>query len=277
MCVLSSCERRPLTTADYTVIVNIKIEKDIVNYVMEKDPSLMRCIFYDSETGAFVTQAFLPATGGEVSLVPGRYYHVLVYNFDTESTWIENENSYEEIYASTSLIPDSFKGTLSSMEICSVMEEKIKKHFPGCAVTTDMIVAFPGETEEDFNELCEFVKEAKLDHFGAFTYSREENTPAYSFDDQIDEEVKQLRYDIIMKTQLSSTEAYLNSKIGKEVDVLCEGYDPVSESHYGRTADNAPEIDGNVFFITRKRIPEGTFVRVRIKDALEYDLTGDII
>ncbi|MBQ9704512.1 MAG: 30S ribosomal protein S12 methylthiotransferase RimO [Clostridia bacterium] len=154
---------------------------------------------------------------------------------------------------------------------------KLRTRVLEISIRSTAIVGFPGETEEDFNELCEFVKEAKFDHFGAFTYSREENTPAYNFDDQIDEEVKQLRYDIIMKTQLSSTEAYLNSKIGKEVDVLCEGYDPVSESHYGRTADNAPEIDGNVFFISRKRIPEGTFVRVRIKDALEYDLTGDII
>ena len=154
---------------------------------------------------------------------------------------------------------------------------KLRTRVPEISIRSTAIVGFPGETEEEFNELCEFVKEAKFDHFGAFTYSREENTPAYNFDDQIDEEVKQLRYDIIMKTQLSSTEAYLNSKIGKEVDVLCEGYDPVSESHYGRTADNAPEIDGNVFFISRKRIPEGTFVRVRIKDALEYDLTGDII
>lgn len=80
-----------------------------------------------------------------------------------------------------------------------------------------------------------------------------------------------------MKTQLAATEAYLNSKIGKELTVLCEGYDPVSESHYGRSADNAPEIDGNVFFLSRKRIPEGEFVTVRIKDALEYDLTGDLI
>ena len=114
LCVMTSCKRRPLTTADYTVIVNIEIEKDIVNYTVEKDPSLMRCIFYDSESGAFVTQAFLPPTGGEVSLIPSREYDVLVYNFDTESTWIENENWYHNIFASTSLIPDSFRTKLRS-------------------------------------------------------------------------------------------------------------------------------------------------------------------
>ena len=114
LCVLSSCKRRPLTTADYTVIVNIEIEKDIVNYEVPHDPSLMRCIFYDSKTGAFVTQAFLPPTGGQVSLIPAREYDVLVYNFDTESTWLEDENWFHKIYASTSLIPDSFRTKLRS-------------------------------------------------------------------------------------------------------------------------------------------------------------------
>lgn len=115
ICILpSSCQRRPLTTADYAVTVNISIEKDIVNYEYEKDPSLMRCIFYDSKSGAFITQAFLPPTGGQVSLIPAREYDVLVYNFDTESTWLENENWYQSIYASTSLIPDSFRTKLRS-------------------------------------------------------------------------------------------------------------------------------------------------------------------
>lgn len=115
LCILpSSCQRRPLTTADYMVIVNLEIEKEIVNHTVEKDPSLMRCIFYDSKSGAFVTQAFLPATGGQVSLIPSREYDVLVYNFDTESTWLEDENWYHKIYASTSLIPDSFRTKLRS-------------------------------------------------------------------------------------------------------------------------------------------------------------------
>ena len=116
LCILSStsCKRRPLTSADYMVIVNLEIEKDVVNYKVEKDPSLMRCIFYDSNSGAFVTQAFLPPTGGQVSLIPAREYDVLVYNFDTESTWLEEETWYHKIYASTSLIPDSFRTKLRS-------------------------------------------------------------------------------------------------------------------------------------------------------------------
>lgn len=162
---------------------------------------------------------------------------------------------------------DVIKGAISAL----------RSRVKDIAIRSTAIVGFPGETEEEFNELCEFIKEVKFDHFGAFPYSREEDTAAYSFDDQIEEQVKQDRYDIIMKTQLDITEKKLKSKVGKVFTVLCEGYDAVSEAHFGRTADNAPEIDGKVFFNSRKRIPEGTFVRVRIKDALDYDLTGDIV
>jgi hypothetical protein len=115
LCIISlACERRPLTVADFTVYVNLEIDKDVMNYEVTKDPSLMRCIFYDSNTGAFVTQTFLPPTGGQVNLVPAREYDVLVYNFDTESTWLEQENWFQNIYASTSLIPDSFRTKLRS-------------------------------------------------------------------------------------------------------------------------------------------------------------------
>ena len=118
-----SCQRRPLSTADYTVVLNIEIEKDVLNYEVKKDPSLMRCIFYDSNSGAFVTEAFLPATGGLVSLIPAREYDVLVYNFDTESTWLEDETWYNKIYASTSLIPESFRTKLRSRATKGEKEE----------------------------------------------------------------------------------------------------------------------------------------------------------
>ena len=112
--VLAGCQRRPLTEADFSVQLNITLDKNIVNHTVDKDPSLMRCIFYDSDNGAFVTQAFLPPHGGIVNLVPSRTYNVLVYNFDTESTWIKEENWFDKIYASTSLIPDSFRTKLKS-------------------------------------------------------------------------------------------------------------------------------------------------------------------
>ena len=137
-----------------------------------------------------------------------------------------------------------------------------------------VIVGFPGETEEDFEELCEFVKETRFDRFGAFTYSAEEDTPAASFDCQIDEQLKQDRYDIVMQLQLDISEQNNKKKIGKIITVLCEGYDPVSETHYGRSEADAPDIDGKIYFVSQKRMPEGSFVQVKIEEALDYDLVG---
>lgn len=101
------------------------------------------------------------------------------------------------------------------------------RDIPGIVLRSTAIVGFPGETEEDFEELCKFIKEAKFERFGAFTYSREEDTPAYDFPNQVDEQVKQDRYDILMQTQLEISEKFNEKRIGKTYKVMCEGYDPV--------------------------------------------------
>ncbi len=151
---------------------------------------------------------------------------------------------------------------------------------PGMVLRTTAMVGFPGETDEDFTELCEFVKEAKFERFGAFTYSREEDTPAYDFDDQIDEQVKQDRYDILMRTQIDISAAYNESRIGKTYRVICEGYDPVAEAHVGRSYAEAADIDGKIFFTTPDpalRIAEGEMIDVIITDAMDYDLVGEAV
>ena len=156
----------------------------------------------------------------------------------------------------------------------------LRKYFPDCAVTTDLIVGFPGETDEQFTELCEFIEEAKFDRFGAFTYSREEDTPAYDLPDQIDEQVKQDRYDIIMQTQLSVSEAYNQTRVGKTIRVMCEGFDPVAESHYGRSYAEAADIDGKIWFSVKQpnlRIAEGEIIDVKITEAMDYDLVGEAL
>ena len=157
---------------------------------------------------------------------------------------------------------------------------KIRREIPGAVLRTTVIVGFPGETDEDFTELCEFVKETEFDRFGAFTFSREEGTPAYDFEDQIDAQTAQDRYDILMAAQLEITAAKNEAKIGEELDVLCEGFDTVAECFYGRSAADAPEVDGKVYF----RLPEasdrpnqGDFVRVRITEAMDYDLVGEML
>ncbi|MBQ7599850.1 MAG: 30S ribosomal protein S12 methylthiotransferase RimO [Clostridia bacterium] len=165
----------------------------------------------------------------------------------------------------------------------SVIREAVKKlrdEIPGVVLRSTAIVGFPGETEEDFEELCEFIKETKFERFGAFTYSREEDTPAYSFTDQIDEQVKQDRYDILMRAQLEVSEKYNESRVGKTYRVFCEGYDTVSGYHWGRSYAEAADIDGKIWFNPKKkglRIGEGEMIDVLITEAMDYDLIGQAI
>ncbi len=155
--------------------------------------------------------------------------------------------------------------------------KKLRENIPDIVIRTTAIVGFPGESEEDFNQLCDYIAEAKFERFGAFTYSREEDTPAYDFDDQIEEQTKQDRYDIIMREQMNISDAYNNAQIGKTVRVLVEDFDPVSEAHYGRSYADAPEIDGKVYFTAPRRILPGSFVDVKIEEVIDYDLFGKAI
>jgi ribosomal protein S12 methylthiotransferase len=141
-------------------------------------------------------------------------------------------------------------------------------------IRTTFIVGFPGESEADFEELCAFVKERRFDRAGVFPYSREEDTPAYDFPDQIDEQVKQDRMDLLMRVQMDINEEQNRQKIGQTISVLCEDYDPVAEVHYGRSAADAPEIDGKVYFKSERRIAPGSFVPVKIREVVDYDLYG---
>ena len=154
---------------------------------------------------------------------------------------------------------------------------RVRREIPGVTVRTTAIVGFPGESDADFAELCAFVKEARFDRFGAFPYSQEEGTPAASFPDQIDEQVKQDRYDVLMQTQLEISSELQRAKIGSTVTVLTEGYDVVAGTHYGRSEADAPDIDGKVYFSAPTRVPAGTFVEVKITDALDYDLIGECV
>ena len=151
---------------------------------------------------------------------------------------------------------------------------RLRAAIPDITLRTTAIVGFPGETEEDFSELCEFIKEAKFDRFGAFTYSQEEDTAAAELDGQIDEQTKQDRYDIIMREQLFISADKTASMVGKTLRIFCEGFDPVSETHFGRSEADAPDVDGKIFFTSEAKVPEGEFVDVVITEALDYDLIG---
>ncbi len=151
---------------------------------------------------------------------------------------------------------------------------KLRREIPGITIRTTFITGFPGETEADFEELCEFVEQTRFEHMGVFPYSAEEGTPAAKMADQIDEQVKQDRADILMKAQMRINEEKNAEKIGRRVRVLVEDFDPVSEAHFGRSAADAPEIDGKVYFKAARRVAPGSMIDVKVQDVLDYDLYG---
>mgnify|MGYP002560226238 CR=1 FL=1 len=152
--------------------------------------------------------------------------------------------------------------------------EKLRREIPDLTLRTTVIAGFPGETEEEFEELCAFVKETKFDRFGAFAYSAEEGTAAAAFEGQLDEQQKQDRCDALMRIQLAVSEELLKKKIGAKIEVLCEGFDAASGVYFGRSRADAPDVDGKVYFTAEKKIAEGRFVQVEVTEALDYDLFG---
>jgi len=155
--------------------------------------------------------------------------------------------------------------------------EKIRAKIPDVILRTTFITGFPGETEESFTVLSEFVNEAKIDRVGCFAYSREEGTPAYDFPNQVDPEVAASRAEVIMDQQFRISEEKLGEYIGKTLDVLVEDYDPYTDSYYGRSYMDAPDIDNTVIFTSGYRIDNGDIVPVEIFDKEEYALIGEAV
>lgn len=152
--------------------------------------------------------------------------------------------------------------------------DKIRREIPNAAIRTSLIAGFPGENESDFEELCDFVREVRFERLGVFAYSREEDTPAYGFDNQIDEDEKERRRDLIMLIQSEIAEEQNAKKINSVVRVLVEGKDEIIKSFYGRTYADSEEIDGKVFFKSDRNPLPGEFVNVKVEQTMEYDLFG---
>ena len=154
---------------------------------------------------------------------------------------------------------------------------RIRKEIPDVALRTTMIVGFPGETEEQFEKLCQFVDEFEFDHVGVFPYSQEENTPAARMEDQIPEEVKEDRYHRLMAIQAQVSERRNRRFEGRVLEVLVEGKHRDQEGlWYGRSYREAPDVDGRVFIETDETLIPGTFVKVRIDQGFAYDLVGSL-
>ena len=152
---------------------------------------------------------------------------------------------------------------------------KIRTMFPDATLRTTMIVGFPGETEEEFEELIDFIKEVKWDRMGAFTYSKEEDTPAYDYPDEIDEDIQNERLSALMEIQREISLEKNKEKIGKVIEVLVEEKEGLTNRYRGRSKADAPdEVDGQVIFRCDEDLDIGSFVQVKITDAKEYDLFG---
>lgn len=154
--------------------------------------------------------------------------------------------------------------------------EMIRKYIPDATLRTTIIVGFPGETDEDFNELVEFAKDMKFDRLGAFAYSREEDTPADKLPNHLDEDVKLQRRDQLMLVQQEISQNLNAQKIDNEYEVLIE--EQIEDKVYiGRTQGDAEEIDSIVYVKSENQLEIGSFVKVKINNALEYDLMGDVV
>lgn len=165
-----------------------------------------------------------------------------------------------------------------SREELTALLKKIREKVPGVTLRTTVMTGFPGESEEDFTELAEFVKEIRFDRLGCFAYSAEEGTPAAEYPDQVPEDIRIKRQENIMELQARIMEENCIQSEGREISVMVEGYDRYAGSFFGRSAADAPEVDSTVFFTAKTRsLNAGEFVTVRVTDHLDCDLLGEMI
>lgn len=162
-------------------------------------------------------------------------------------------------------------------ERLSQLMAHIRKKVPDIVLRTTLITGFPGETEEQFSELAEFVQEQKFERLGCFAYSQEEGTKAAEMENQLSEEVKNHRADIIMEQQMLISAANNEKLMGKRLTAVVEGFDKFAECYFGRTEKDAPDIDGKVFFTSENPLKIGDYVEIEISDTLDYDLMGEVV
>ena len=152
---------------------------------------------------------------------------------------------------------------------------KMRTEIPNLALRTTFMVGFPGETDRQFENLCEFVNDVQFDKMGCFTFSPEEDTPAYDMERQIDEDVKKRRQEVLMNSQYTITERLNRQRVGKTYKVIIDGFD--GEKYVGRSYMDSPEIDSGIIFESNKELKIGEFVNVKITDFDGYDLIGEAI
>ena len=168
-------------------------------------------------------------------------------------------------------------GRRTTREDIEATVAKLRRRIPGIVLRTTLITGFPGETEEDFDELTAFVEKMRFERLGCFPYSKEEGTDAAKMKGQVPKRVRERRKNVIMKLQCEICSRYSESLVGQTLPVLVDGYLPEEDIFTGRTEGDAPTIDGAVFFEGPQSLMSGDIVPVRITSACEYDLTGEVV
>ncbi len=153
---------------------------------------------------------------------------------------------------------------------------KLRDKVPAITIRTTLITGFPGETDEQYKEMEDFIKDMKFDRLGVFAYSQEEDTPAAKMPGQIDEDVKQKRQEMLMFAQSEVVEELSMARVDTTLEVLVEGYDEVIKQYFGRSEADAMDIDPKIFFRSKKKLLPGTFAKVRIEGFFDYDLIGEL-
>ncbi len=220
-----------------------------------------------------------------LSGIPGIYWIRIQYCYPEEITdeLIETIHSQEKVchyldipiqHASDSILKRM--GRRTNQAQLRRMVEKLRERIPDIALRTTLISGFPGETQEDHETLMEFVDQMEFDRLGVFPYSAEEDTPAFSFPDQIPQELKEKRRDEIMELQQEIAFEKSEAMVGRVLTVLIEGKVVDEPAYVGRTYMDAPGVDGLIFVNTGEELMSGDFVRVKVTGAADYDLIGEI-
>ena len=227
----------------------------------------------------------LPRLLHELAKIPGIYWIRIQYCYPEEITdeLIEAIKTEEKvchyldipIQLASDLILRRLGGRTNRL-LVTEMIEKLRSEIPDMALRTTLISGFPGETEEDHETLMEFVNEMKFERLGVFAYSAEEDTPAYSYPDQVPQEIKEQRRDEIMELQQEIAFEKSESMVGRVLTVLIEGKVVDEPAYVGRTYMDAPGVDGLIFVNADTELLSGDFVRVKVTGSAEYDLIGEI-
>ena len=161
-------------------------------------------------------------------------------------------------------------------EFLKAMFRKLRERIPGVVLRTSLIAGLPGEGEEEFQELCQFLRDLRLERVGAFAFSPEEGTPAADME-FVDNEIALKRAETIEMIQSAIMDDWCESMIGKTLEVLVDGFDEEMEQFYGRSYADSPDIDGRVWIAADEPIREGDFVKVMIEGCVEGDLSGYLV